>query len=108
VIYQGELRGVGAVADLTSQSEGRVEIIFCASRMPAAFGPLGVEAHVSGDMVSAVVQESQQDVALDILRRERLKLISLTPVRKSLEEYYMQNLRPSEIKTSEIKKGVGV
>lgn len=108
VIHQGELRGVGAVAELTSQTEGRVEIIFCSSRIPAAFGQLGAEARVNGDMVSAVVQESQQDAALEVLRRERLKLISLTPVRKSLEEYYMQNLRPSEIKPSEIKKGVGV
>jgi hypothetical protein len=30
-----------------------------------------------------------------VLRRERIKLISLTPVRSSLEEYYIQKLRPS-------------
>ncbi len=29
IIYQGELRGVGAVAQLTSQARRRVEIIFC-------------------------------------------------------------------------------
>ena len=31
VIHQGELRGVGAVADLTSGTQGKIEIIFCAS-----------------------------------------------------------------------------
>jgi ABC-2 type transport system ATP-binding protein len=103
VIHQGQLRGVGVVAELTSQTEGRVELIFCSPRIPAALAQLGAEARVSGDMVNAVLLESQQEAALDILRRERLKLISLTPVRKSLEEYYMQNLR-----TSEIRKGVGV
>jgi ABC-2 type transport system ATP-binding protein len=103
VIHQGQLRGVGVVAELTSQTEGRVELIFCSPRIPAALAQLGAEARVSGDMVNAVLLESQQDAALDILRRERLKLISLTPVRTSLEEYYMQNLR-----TSEIRKGVGV
>jgi ABC-2 type transport system ATP-binding protein len=108
VIHQGELRGVGAVAELTSQTEGRVEIIFCSSKIPAALGQLGAEARVNGDMVSAVVQESQQDAALEVLRRERLKLISLTPVRKSLEEYYMQNVRSSDSTPSEITKGVGV
>jgi ABC-2 type transport system ATP-binding protein len=103
VIHQGQLRGVGVVAELTSQTEGRVELIFCSPRIPSALAQLGAEARVSGDMVNAVLLESQQDAALDILRRERLKLISLTPVRTSLEEYYMQNLR-----TSEIRKGVGV
>jgi hypothetical protein len=54
-------------------------------------------------MVNALFPEEQQDAALEVLRRERIKLISLTPVRKSLEEYYVQNLGPAEI-----RKGVGV
>ncbi|MGB7642499.1 MAG: ABC transporter ATP-binding protein, partial [Terriglobales bacterium] len=44
IIYQGELRGVGAVAQLTSQARRRVEIIFCAPSVPAALTALGVEA----------------------------------------------------------------
>jgi ABC-2 type transport system ATP-binding protein len=103
VIHQGELRGVGAVAELTSQTQGRVEIIFCASSVPAGLAQLGAETRLSGNMVNAILPEEQQEAALDVLRRERLKLISLTPVRKSLEEYYIQNLRPSEI-----RKGAGV
>ena len=103
VIHQGELRGVGSVAELTSQSQGKIEIIFCAQKVPAALLQLGAEARVSGDMVNAVFPEEQQDAALEVLRRERIKLISLTPVRKSLEEYYVQNLDPAEI-----RKGVGV
>jgi hypothetical protein len=47
-------------------------------------------------MVNAVLPEEQQDAALDVLRREHIKLISLTPVRRSLEEYYIQKLRPTE------------
>ncbi len=96
IIYQGELRGVGAVAHLTSQAQRRVEIIFCASSVPAALTSLGAEARVSGDMVNAVVEEEKQDAALEILRREQIRLISLTPVRGSLEEYYVQKLRPRE------------
>lgn len=65
---------------------------------------LGAEASVSGDMVNAVLPEEQQDAALEVLRRERLKLISLTPVRRSLEEYYIQKLRPAEGQKSEIAK----
>jgi len=96
VIHQGELRGVGAVAELTSETQGKIEIVFFAQRVPAALASLGAEALVSGDMVNAVLPEEQQDAALDVLRREHIKLISLTPVRRSLEEYYIQKLRPTE------------
>jgi ABC-2 type transport system ATP-binding protein len=96
VIHQGELRGVGAVADLTSQAKGKVEIIFYAQTPPPALAYLGAETRVSGDIVNAVLPEEQQDAALELLRRERVKLISLTPVRGSLEEYYIQKLQPTE------------
>jgi ABC-2 type transport system ATP-binding protein len=96
IVYRGELRGVGTVANLTSEVEGKVEIIFCAPNVPAALTKLGAEARVSGDMVNAVVPEENQDAALEILHREHLRLISLNPVRSSLEEYYVQKLRPRE------------
>ncbi|MBZ5664315.1 MAG: ABC transporter ATP-binding protein [Acidobacteriia bacterium] len=105
IIHEGELRGVGAVAELTSQTKGKVEIIFCAQNVPAGLAALGAQAWVSGDMVNAVLTEEQQDAALEVLRRERLKLISLTPVRNSLEEYYIQKLRPSETHEEESRKG---
>jgi len=57
--------------------------------------------------VNAVLPEERQDAALEVLRRERLKLISLTPVRSSLEEYYIQKLRPAENREEENRKGVG-
>jgi ABC-2 type transport system ATP-binding protein len=106
VIHQGELRGVGAVAELTSRKQGKIEIVFYtqghgqeqghAQRVPQALISLGAEARVSGNMVNAILPEEQQEAALDVIRRERLKLISLTPVRSSLEEYYIEKLRPSE------------
>jgi len=116
VIHQGELRGVGAVAELTSETQGKIEIVFFAQRVPAALASLGAEARVSGDMVNAVLPEQQQDAALDVLRREHIKLISLTPVRRSLEQYYIQKLRPEDRadgrneggRKQENRKGVGV
>jgi len=110
IIHQGELRGVGAVAELTAQTRGKIEIIFYAQaqRVPAGLTSLGAEASLSGDMVNAVLPEEQQDAALEVLRRDGLKLISLTPVRNSLEEYYIQKLRPTEGRKEEDRKGVGV
>jgi hypothetical protein len=57
---------------------------------------LGAEFHVTGDTVRAVVTENQQDAAIDALRRERLRLISITPLRTSLESYFVEKLQHSQ------------
>src|SRR5437016_7604162 len=43
IIYKGELRGVGAVADLTSHVQGRVEIVWQGTQVPASMKVLGAE-----------------------------------------------------------------
>jgi ABC-2 type transport system ATP-binding protein len=93
IIHQGELRGIGHVAELTSSVAGKVELIWNGSAVPAGLSALGAECHVSGETMRTVVAEAQQEAALEILRRERLRLVSLTPVRSSLEEYYMQKVK---------------
>ena len=96
IIYKGELRGVGAVADLTSAVQARVEVVWQGTQVPASIKALGAECHVTGDTVRAVIAETQQDAAIDALRRERLRLISLTPVRTSLEEYFVEKMRRAD------------
>jgi ABC-2 type transport system ATP-binding protein len=96
IIHQGELRGVGIVADLTSSVHGKVEVVWQGTTVPASLRALGAECHVTGDTVRAVLSEANQDTALEALRRERLRLISVTPVRNSLEDYFIQKLRPAE------------
>lgn len=96
VINKGELRGVTTVADLTWQTQGKVEIIFCAAEVPADLARLGAEARASGEMVNAVIRQDQQEAVLEILRRERKPLISLTPVRGSLEQFYVEKLGPKK------------
>jgi ABC-2 type transport system ATP-binding protein len=96
IIHRGELRGVGAVADLTSSVHGKVEVIWQGSQIPASMKALGAECHITGDTVRAIVDENQQDAAIDALRRERLHLIALTPVRTSLEAYFVEKLRRAE------------
>jgi ABC-2 type transport system ATP-binding protein len=96
IIHLGELRGVGAVADLTSSVHGKVELVWQGTLVPASLKALKAECHLTGDTVRAVLPEENQDTAIDALRRERLRLISLTPVRASLEDYFMQKLKPAE------------
>src|SRR5246500_1794551 len=96
IIHRGELRGVGAVAELTSSVHGQVEMVWQGTVVPASLRVLGADCHVTGDTVRAVLPEDKQDAAIEVLRRERLRLISVTPVRASLEDYFVQRLQPTE------------
>jgi ABC-2 type transport system ATP-binding protein len=96
IIHKGELRVTGAITDLTSSVRGKVEVIWQGTQIPASMKALGAECHVTGDTVRAVIDENQQDAAIDALRRERLRLIALTPVRTSLEAYFVEKLQRSE------------
>jgi len=97
IIHLGELRGVGAVEDLTSTVEGKSEIVWHGSAVPSSLRSLTAEIHLMGDTVRALVREGNQDAAIDALRQEGLRIISVTPVRTSLEDYFMRKLKPSEV-----------
>jgi ABC-2 type transport system ATP-binding protein len=96
VIHQGELRDVGAIEDLTSSVLGKVEVIWQGSQVPASIKAMGAECHVTGDRARAIIAENQQDAMIDALRRERLRLIAIIPVRTSLEAYFVEKLRGAE------------
>ncbi len=96
IIHKGELRGVGAVEALTSGIQAKVEVIWHGAQVPGAIKALGAECYLSGETVRAVLKEGQQDAAIDILRRERIRLISITPLRTSLEAYFMEKLQHSQ------------
>jgi ABC-2 type transport system ATP-binding protein len=96
IIHRGELRGVGAIEDLTSSVQGKVEVIWQGAQVPASIKALGAEIHVTPDRVRAIIDESQQDAVIDALRRERQRLVAITPVRTSLEAYFVEKLRHAE------------
>src|SRR6516162_4391190 len=81
VIHKGKLRGVGVVNDLQSGIHGKIELIWEGSVVPAALKGLGAECVITGDTARAVLPEESQDLAIDALRREKLRLISIVPVR---------------------------
>jgi ABC-2 type transport system ATP-binding protein len=96
IIHEGVLRGVGAVEELTKSVQGQVELVWQGTQVPASMRALGGEFHVTGETVRAVLSENQQDAAIDVLRRERLRLISITPLRTSLESYFVEKMQHSE------------
>jgi ABC-2 type transport system ATP-binding protein len=98
IIKLGELRGIGAVADLTSGVRAKVEIIWHGATIPGALQAMGAISHVTGKTVRAVVSEENQEAAIDAVRREGLRLISVIPVRASLEDYFIAQVeKPAEI-----------
>lgn len=107
IIHLGELRGVGAVEDLTSGVRGKVEIVWQSTTAPAAIKALGAECHVAGDTIRVVVPEETQEAVLETLRRERMRLISVTPVRTSLEEYFIAQLANQSGTSSGAESAVG-
>jgi ABC-2 type transport system ATP-binding protein len=96
IIHRGVLRSVGAVEDLTSTVQAKVEVVWQGTQIPASMKNLTSDCHVIGERVRAVITESQQDLAIDALRRERLRLIAITPLRTSLETYFMEKLQHAD------------
>jgi ABC-2 type transport system ATP-binding protein len=92
ILHQGELRGVGRVAELTAGVQGKVEIVWQGTKIPTAMRTMIVECHAAGDTMRVVVAEENQNAALEGLRREGLRLISLVPMRTSLEDYFVAQL----------------
>lgn len=97
IINKGQLRGVGAIHDLTAKAQEKIEVIWQGTRVPNAMKALGAECVVSGDTVRAVLLAAQQDAAIDTLRLERCQLVSIIPLRTSLEQYFFEELsRPGK------------
>ncbi|HET9409475.1 MAG TPA: ABC transporter ATP-binding protein [Candidatus Sulfotelmatobacter sp.] len=96
IIHQGKLRGEGAVEELTSSVQGQVEVVWQGTQVPASVKALGGECHVTGETTRAVLPETKQDAAIDALRRERLRLVSIIPLRTSLEAYFVEKVQHVE------------
>jgi ABC-2 type transport system ATP-binding protein len=92
ILHQGELRGVGAIAELTANVHGKVEIVWHGTAVPPAVRSMASSCHTAAETTRVIVPEESQDSVLDALRRGGMRLISLTPVRASLEDYFVAQL----------------
>jgi ABC-2 type transport system ATP-binding protein len=92
VLHRGELRGVGAVADLAARARGRVEVVFEGPHAAAALTSLGAECRTAGQTVRATLPEAAMHPAIDAVRASGARLVSVNPVRTTLEDYFLQQL----------------
>jgi ABC-2 type transport system ATP-binding protein len=91
ILHKGELRGVGTVDELTARTQGRVEVVWQGRAASEAISRFA-ECHSTGETVRATIAESELDRALESLRRAGGRLISVTPVRVTLEDYFIEKL----------------
>ena len=90
VINGGQIRGVGVVQDLLARFNGKVEVIWDGAA--TALSAMSHEVHASGETVRATVTQAELDAAIDAIRRAQGRLLSVTPVRASLEDFFLEKL----------------
>jgi ABC-2 type transport system ATP-binding protein len=96
VIHKGELRGIGVVNDLRSAIGGKSEVIWEGAHALAAVSGLLSESHVTGETARGTVPSSDLDQLLEKLRQQRARLISVTPLHGTLEDYFLAKTREQE------------
>ncbi len=104
VLNKGELKGVGVVADLLREKLGEVEVVFSGAQAVAELSSLGALCHATGDVVRALLPERSLEPVLAALRKNQARLISVTPVQATLEDYFLERVgdesptKPNEVK----------
>jgi ABC-2 type transport system ATP-binding protein len=100
VLNKGELKGVGVVADLVREVSGEVEVVWNGAQAIGQLSALGARCHATGDVVRAVLPERSLEAALEVLRKSQARLTSVTPVRATLEDYFLARIgetKPNEV-----------
>jgi type II secretory pathway component PulF len=55
-----------------------------------------VEPHITGDTVRGTIQSADLDRALEKLRQQQARLISVNPIHRTLEDYFLSKTREEE------------
>jgi ABC-2 type transport system ATP-binding protein len=89
VIHKGELRGVGVVNDLRLTMADKTEVIWQGVRALPAVSSQLLESHATGDTVRATVTTADLDSLLEKLRQQQARLVSVTPLQGTLEDFFL-------------------
>jgi ABC-2 type transport system ATP-binding protein len=97
VIHKGELRGVGVVNELRSNLTDKIEVIWQGARALASVTKDVLDSHVTGDTVRATVAAGNLDLLLEKLRQQGARLVSVTPLHGTLEDYFLAKTSEAEV-----------
>jgi ABC-2 type transport system ATP-binding protein len=89
VIVGGKLQGVGAPGEIVGIQTHQMEILFSLANSTTTAAPLLASATRTGDRYRLQVPEAELFAALDQLRDNGGKILSVSQVKPSLEEYFM-------------------
>src|SRR5512143_638920 len=96
VIHKGKLRGIGVMSELALEVSGKVEIVWVGSTAKHDVDELGGASHATGESFRVELLDKQLEAAIDAIRRSGGKLISVTPVRVTLEQFFLDKLEDED------------
>lgn len=96
VLHKGELRGIEVVSDLLAAARGKVEVTWQGlAEIPAIRGRSD-DYRTTGQSSRAVIDDADLEGALDAVRRAGARIVSVTPVHGTLEDYFLKKIATSE------------
>ena len=90
VIAGGKLRGVGSPGSIVDMKTSGMEIIFDLPENAALSQQMSAKARKSGTNYRASVSENELYSTLDELRGASAKIISITQIKPTLEDFFME------------------
>jgi ABC-2 type transport system ATP-binding protein len=92
VVNKGALKGIGSIAALKIRGTGQSEILWEGTPELQELAGHAVEVRHTGEFLRAVLDDEQVYAAIEFIRRAGGRLISVTPVRETLEDYFFERL----------------
>jgi ABC-2 type transport system ATP-binding protein len=103
VLHHGRLQGCGELNRILGLGVSSTELVLEApsAEVMAELNPYASSVIRTGERVRLEVpEESEVQKALEIILRDRTKLISVNPVRRSLEDYFLQKVGAGAVEES--------
>jgi len=101
VIVGGKLRGVGAPGQLVDMKTQGMEILFALTGASSA--PLLAKATKTGDCYRLQVAEGELYTAIEQLRGAEARILSVTQVKATLEEFFMNLVEADRAQASAVE-----
>jgi ABC-2 type transport system ATP-binding protein len=102
VIVGGKLRGIGAPGELVDMNAQGMEILFELAGAAENL-PLLANATRTGERYRVQLPESELSAALDALKAARARILSVTQIKPTLEEYFMHLVEADRAQASAVE-----
>lgn len=93
ILNQGRLHGLGTLDEILAFKVEATEVLIAraSAALLDALRRRGDLVRITGDKVSVQVgDDAGLDAVLDLLRRHQARLLAVTPIRRSLEDYFFE------------------